>query len=161
MRLVAERTICRAYLAGVIDLLSRKYDFTIKDCQGRTKILDPVRRQTVLLTPEEWVRQHVLRYLIDDRGYPTARLAVERTIRVNNLDKRFDIAFYSVDGQPVLIAEIKRPGQPLNEAAFRQLLTYNQALRARILLWSNGAETHVFDTETGQWLEDVPACPAF
>ena len=74
----------------------RQYHFQIKNTENKRRIFDIIRKKYVVLTPEEWVRQHVIHFLVYDKGYPKTLMAVERLIKVNDLEKRFDIAVFNV-----------------------------------------------------------------
>lgn len=105
---------------------------------GVEVIFDEVRRRPVALTPEEWVRQHILHYLIYDRNYPRSLIAVERAIELNGLTKRFDVVVFTNDGQPKMLIECKAPEELLNEKVFEQIARYNQKLRVKYLWVTNG-----------------------
>lgn len=102
------------------------------------RIFDPVRRSWVALAPEEWVRQHVLNYLVHDAGCPLSLIAVEQKLLVNKLAKRADIVVHAADGRPVLLVECKAPGVKLDQRTFEQAARYNTAFRLPYLLVTNG-----------------------
>lgn len=119
-----------------------EYKFRTGEQDGRKIIFDEVRKKPVALTPEEWVRQHVLHYLMHDRNYPRSLIAVERAIELNGLTKRFDVVVFTADGQPKMLIECKAPEELLNEKVFEQIARYNQKLRVKYLWVTNG--THNF-----------------
>lgn len=108
--------------------------------EGKECIFDPLRKKWVRLTPEEWVRQNFLQYLLLEKKYPASLIAVEKEIRVGELKKRFDILVYKND-QPWLLVECKEMNVIVDEAVFHQLLRYQQALSASYLIITNGNET--------------------
>lgn len=115
-----------------------KYVFRIEEREGKPVIFDEIRRKRVALTPEEWVRQHVIHYLIHDCSYPKSLIAVERGINLNGLQKRFDIVVFNNSGLPKMIIECKAPEEPLNEKVFEQIARYNLSLNVDYLWVTNG-----------------------
>ncbi len=108
------------------------------------KIKCRIRNRLFVLTPEERVRQAILDYLIDERGYPTGYFSVENTIRVNGKDRRTDILIHTPTGDPLMIVECKAPSVKLDQAIISQIAMYNSVLDAPYLLLSNGIENHMF-----------------
>ena len=103
-----------------------------------SEIWDELRRKYVVLTPEEWVRQHVAHYLMAHLGYPRGLLSLERGHRYNQRQKRTDLVALGPAGQPLLLVECKRPTVAITPAVAQQATTYNQTMRAPILLITNG-----------------------
>jgi hypothetical protein len=116
------------------------YDFKVKLTNGKEQIFDPCRKKWVLLTPEEWVRQNLLQYLIQVCNYPIELIAIEKRIQLGTLNKRFDILVYR-GTTPWMIVECKESNTKLNEKTILQLLQYQQVLDATYLVASNGHET--------------------
>ncbi|MEI8142601.1 MAG: type I restriction enzyme HsdR N-terminal domain-containing protein [Chitinophagia bacterium] len=116
------------------------YDFKVQSIKGKDQIFDPCRKKWVTLTPEEWVRQNVLQYLIQICKYPIELIAIEKKIQLGSLAKRFDILVHR-GITPWMIIECKEANTPLNEKTILQLLQYQQALDATYLIASNGKET--------------------
>ena len=116
--------------------------FKIKKDQSRYKIYDMIRRKYVVLTPEEWVRQHIIHYLINDKHYPAGLTAVEHLVVINQLRQRADVVIYDRNRKPLLIVECKAPSVPLTAGVFEQALRYNMVLGVRIVVVSNGI-THL------------------
>jgi hypothetical protein len=104
-------------------------------------IYDPVRKKYIVLTPEEWVRQHVINYLVEHLGYPASRIAVEKQLNYNGLKRRFDVLVYDKHLKPYLIVECKAPDVPITQATFNQIAMYNKVVQAHILFVTNG-NTH-------------------
>jgi hypothetical protein len=102
------------------------------------RVFDPVRRRWVALTPEEWVRQHVLNYLVHELECPASLIAVERALEVNRLVKRADAVVYDRLGAPVLLVECKAPSVKLDQRAFEQAARYNTVFKVPFLLITNG-----------------------
>lgn len=103
-----------------------------------SEIWDDLRRKYVVLTPEEWVRQHVVHYLMAHLGYPRGLLSLERGHRYNQRQKRTDLVALGPDGRPLLLVECKRPTVAITPAVAQQAATYNQTVHAPFLLLTNG-----------------------
>ena len=101
-------------------------------------ILDPLRRKYVRLTPEEWVRQNFIQYLINEGKYPAGLLGIEVLFRFNKLRRRVDILVHNRAGEPVLIVECKSPDVKIDEAVFEQIVTYNMKFQVPYIVVTNG-----------------------
>ncbi len=133
------------------------YDFKVKEQDSKKVIFDIARKKWVALTPEEWVRQHILHYLIHDKKYPQSLIAVERGIELNGLQKRFDLVVFTNSGKPKMIIECKAPEETLNEKVFEQIARYNLSLKVDYLWVTNGALNFVSQLKGGiQLLERLP-----
>jgi virulence-associated protein VagC len=115
-----------------------QYSFTITGKEGNQMILDPLRRKYVKLTPEEWVRQNFVQYLINQGKYPAGLLGIEVMFRFNKLKRRVDILVHDRMGRPVMIVECKSPAIKLDEKVFEQIATYNMKFRVPYLVVTNG-----------------------
>lgn len=115
-----------------------EFIFRIRENESRPEIFDEVRKKWVALSPEEWVRQHVLRWLMEVKKYPASLLAVEKSIEVNGLSKRCDIVFFTRNLQPYLLVECKAPEVSVTQAVFDQAARYNLSLGAELFLITNG-----------------------
>jgi len=136
------------------------YKFKIKSRENKLFIYDIVRKKYVSLTPEEWVRQHIIHYLINDKNYPISLIAVEKKLIINKLTKRTDILVFTSKGAPNIIIECKAPSVKINQNSFDQIARYNLKLTANYLMVSNGLN-HYFcfmDVEKEQYvfLENIP-----
>lgn len=112
-----------------------------------TKIFDPIRKKWYVLTPEEWVRQHVLNYLIEVKKYPASLVSVEKEISLNGLKKRYDIVIYKKDLNPYLIVECKAPFVSLDITTIEQAQRYNLMLKANYLMITNGITDLILNIE--------------
>lgn len=108
--------------------------------QAKDLIFDPFRKKWVALTPEEWVRQNILQYISQVCQYPASLIAVEKSIQLGELTKRFDILIYK-DDKPWMIIECKEANIEINDKTIAQLYQYQQVLEAQYLIASNGHET--------------------
>ncbi len=111
------------------------YSFTIRD---NTEIFDSIRKKYVALTPEEWVRQNFVRYLIEEKKFPKSLIAIEKEIVVNRMKKRGDIVVYNRELKPILIVECKAPTVKITQATFDQVARYNLSLNVEYLIITNG-----------------------
>jgi len=138
-----------------------RYSFRIKSEGQRKHIFDNIRKRYVLLTPEEWVRQHLISYLVEDRKYPASLLAVEMPLKINRMERRADLVLFSKNGDPLLIAECKAPGVKITQGAFDQVARYNLDMKVRYLIVSNGTVHYCaeLDHVRGVWsfLRQIPA----
>ena len=121
-------------------LIYPTYPFKLQQVQGKDQIFDPFRKAWVILTPEEWVRQNILQYLVQTCNYPNSLIAVEKTIQLGELDKRFDIVVYKND-IPWMIIECKEARVEIGEKTLQQILQYQQVLKAEYLIITNGYQT--------------------
>lgn len=115
------------------------YSFSVKcDANGRKQIFDELRKRWIALTPEEWVRQNFIRYLIEDKNYPPGLIGVEVTFKMNSLTRRTDILVYNRMGNPLLIVECKAPDVKIDNKAFDQIVAYNFKFKLRYIVVTNG-----------------------
>ncbi|MEA3426278.1 MAG: type I restriction enzyme HsdR N-terminal domain-containing protein [Bacteroidota bacterium] len=136
-----------------------KHEFRFKQEADKEWIFDEFRKQWVRLTPEEWVRQNMLQYLVQTLHYPATLIAVEKEISLGELKKRFDILVYR-ESTPWMIIECKEMGVPLSEAVLKQVLNYNISLRASYIIITNGSDTAGFDLRNGT-AESITGFPSF
>jgi type I site-specific restriction-modification system R (restriction) subunit len=114
------------------------FQHKIRNEGGKTWIFDNLRHKFVLLTPEEWVRQHFVNYLIIYKGFPPERIVNEAQLSLNGQKKRCDSVLYDKDINPLVIMEYKAPSININQKVFEQISAYNWSLRVRYLIVSNG-----------------------
>ena len=117
-----------------------EHAFRKKNEDGKQLIFDKIRKKFVVLTPEEWVRQNFIQYLNREKKYPESLMAVEKQIKINGKQRRFDLLIYLRNGQPYLIAEFKAPVIKISQDAFDQVVRYNMALRVERVIVSNGLQ---------------------
>ncbi|QUB70838.1 type I restriction enzyme HsdR N-terminal domain-containing protein [Prevotella multiformis] len=136
------------------------YPARVKEADGRRQIFDILRRKYVALTPEEWVRQHFIHYLIGYKGYPAALLANEVPLQVGEKRVRADSVLYDRQLRPRLIIEYKAPTIALTQKVFDQITVYNLLLHVDYLIVSNGLETYIckmdYTNHTYRFLEMIP-----
>lgn len=141
----------------MIDIKFPPYSFKIKKEDEKEIIFDECRKRWVSLTPEEWVRQNFLQYLMQEKLYPCSLIAVEKEIMLGDLKKRFDIVVFK-NAKPWMIVECKEMQVKITEAVIQQILTYNITLQAEYLVVTNGSVTFVLHVQQGkfEWIEDLP-----
>jgi len=137
-----------------------QFDFKLRNINNRHEIFDQVRRKYVMLTPEEWVRQHLIAYLILVKGYPVSMIGVEKQLLLNKLPKRFDLVVFGRNANPFLLVECKAPGVEITEKTFDQAARYNMLLQAEYFIITNGLEHYTcrLDYENRQYIfiEEIP-----
>ena len=125
-----------------------------------TEIFDPLRRKYVALTPEEWVRQHFVHYLISEKRYPASLIANEAGIKLHSLTRRCDTVVYNKSLEPVMIAEYKEPRVKITREVFDQVIRYNSVLKVRFVVVSNGLKHYCcrmdYETMDYEYLTDIP-----
>jgi len=136
------------------------YEMKFKEKEGRRMIFDPVRKKYVALTPEEWVRQNFLQYLIREKKYPASLLRVEASFRTHGLNLRADILASGPQGQPLMIVECKAPDVKITQEVFDQAARYNMKWRSPYLTVTNGIShfcCHIFIRDGRiEFLKDIP-----
>jgi len=135
--------------------------FRFKSNENKTLIFDVIRKKFVVLTPEEWVRQHVLHFLLSEKEYPSSHINVEKQLRINNLTKRYDIVVFNADASIYLIIECKAPQIAITQDTFDQIARYNLTLNATLLMVTNGMEHYYckmdHNAEKYVFLKDIPS----
>lgn len=137
-----------------------EYNFRIKNQNEKLFIFDTQRKRYVSLTPEEWVRQHFIRFLIDEKGFPAALLAVEKQLSINGMKKRCDAILFDQYARPTLIIELKAPNIPINQTVFDQVAVYNAKLKVDYFMVSNGLEHYCCKVDSAnaryEFLSEIP-----
>jgi hypothetical protein len=136
------------------------YDFRFKNSENKIYIFDVVRKKFVILQPEEWVRQHVVHFLITEKKYPLSLINVEKQVKVNSLVKRYDIIVFKSDGSIQLLVECKAPEINILQSSFDQIAQYNMQLKSDYLMLTNGLHHFFckmdFVKEKYSFLRDIP-----
>ena len=139
------------------------FDHNIKHQDNKNVIFDVIRKKYVVLTPEEWVRQHFIHYMINQLNYSRSLIKVEGGLKYNKLAKRSDVIAYARDSSPFLLVECKAPGVRINQAAFRQSAMYNKTIGARYVALTNGLEHVCFEVQSDvkkiEFLDHIPHFP--
>jgi hypothetical protein len=136
------------------------YEFRVDEREGKRVVYDPVRQTYVRLTPEEWVRQHFVQYLVQEQGVPAGLVAIEASFQYQGQPRRADIIAHDRQGEPLLLVECKAPRVSIGQDAFDQGAGYNLVLGAPFLVVTNG-QTHYacridFEERSYAFLDDLP-----
>ena len=136
------------------------YSFRFKNSENKVSIFDEIRKKFILLTPEEWVRQHVVQFLLQDKKYPKSYINVEKLIKINDLSKRYDVVVFQPNGEIFLLIECKAPEVAISQQTFDQIARYNLVLKAKYLMVTNGLNHYFcqmdFKNEKYVFLKELP-----
>lgn len=137
------------------------FDYKINRTRDGLQIYDRLRRKFVALTPEEWVRQHFVEFIITHKGFPQSLIANEIGITLNNTRRRCDTVVYDNTATPLVIIEYKAPSVEISQATFDQIVRYNMVLQAKYLIVSNGLNHYCcsidYTNQTYQFLKEIPS----
>jgi hypothetical protein len=131
-----------------LNLPQTKLNLTRKD--GQIYVFCPIRKKKLVLTPEEWVRQHIIAYLIEEIEISSGRIVSEFSLKYNGMSRRADIVVLNENGEPILIVECKRPTIQIDNSTFHQAAEYKHVLSAKALVLSNGLNHLVIDLITNE-----------
>ncbi|MBI2280661.1 MAG: type I restriction enzyme HsdR N-terminal domain-containing protein [Bacteroidetes bacterium] len=135
------------------------YNLTLKEENGNHFIFDDIRKKYLRLTPEEWVRQNFVKYLIDKKKYPASLIVIEKGLKLNELTKRADVLIYK-DSSPILLVECKAPTVKISQDTFDQISRYNLTFKVPYLMVTNGMSHYCcqidFEKNSYHFLEDIP-----
>jgi len=136
------------------------YTFRFKNSENKVAIFDVIRKKFIILTPEEWVRQHTVQFLLEEKKYPKSYINVEKLIKVNDTSKRYDIAVFKPNGELFLLIECKAPEVTISQDTFDQIARYNLKLKAEYLMVTNGLNHYFcqmdFENEKYVFLKELP-----
>mgnify|MGYP006049148935 FL=1 len=136
------------------------YSFRFKNSENKVAIFDEIRKKFILLTPEEWVRQHTVQFLLQDKKFPKSYINVEKLIKINDLSKRYDVVVFQPNGDIFLLIECKAPEVPISQNTFDQIARYNLVLKAKYLMVTNGLNHYFcqmdFENEKYVFLKELP-----
>lgn len=150
----------------MFDLNLPECGLKLRNFNGKQQVFDVLRRKYVALTPEEWVRQHFISFLIHQKGYPPGRMVNEAEISVNGQKRRCDTVVYDAFMKPMVVLEFKAPEVVITQSAFNQISAYNFTLKVPFLIISNGRnhyccrmdvdkKTYVFESEIPDYSEMI------
>ncbi len=135
------------------------YPIKIKEEEGKQYIFDAIRKKYLVLTPEEWVRQNFIHYLIHDKNYPASLIQIEKGLKLNELQKRADALIYK-GSEPSVLIEFKAPKVKITQEVFEQIGRYNSIFKVPYLIVSNGLEHYCaridFEKNSFKFLDRVP-----
>ena len=128
--------------------------------EGTTQVFDAVRKKYLILTPEEWVRQHFIYFLNVEKNYPLGLMGVEKLVKYNDMRTRADIVLYTTQGIPNMIVECKAPKVKITQDTFNQIAKYNSQLKVQYLVVTNGMKHYCcemkYETNNIKFLEEIP-----
>jgi hypothetical protein len=136
------------------------YSFRLKNSENKVAIFDEIRKKFVILTPEEWVRQHTINYIIEEKFYPKSYVNVEKLVKINDINKRYDIVVFNAIGEIELLVECKSTTITISQDTFDQIARYNLALKAKYLMVTNGLNHYFcqmdFENQKYIFLKELP-----
>ena len=137
-----------------------KYSFRFKNSENKVAIFDEIRKKFIIITPEEWVRQHVVQFLLQNKKYPKSYINVEKTLKINDLKKRYDVVVYNPDGSILILVECKAPEIKISQHTFDQIARYNMTLKSEYLMVTNGLNHYFckmdYEKEQYDFLSELP-----
>ena len=143
------------------DLNLPPFAMRLREQDGKREIFDFLRRRYVALTPEEWVRQHFVHFLVEQKGYPRGLLANELELRIGQKKLRCDTVLYNKVLQPQMIIEYKKPEVSITQRVFNQITVYNMLLHVDYLVVSNGLQHYCcrmdYEHQSYEFLSDIPS----
>jgi len=149
------------FLRSMIDLNFPKYNFRFKNSQNKIAVFDELRKKFIILTPEEWVRQHCTQFLRQEKEFPKSLINVEKQLKIGKLTKRYDVVVYNNDGSIHLIVECKAPHIKITQNVFDQIAQYNMTLNAEYLMVTNGLSHYYckmnYEASEYEFLQEIPA----
>ena len=116
-----------------------------RSASGRTEVFDAVRGRWLVLTPEEWVRRHVVEYMLSECGYQPQQIIEEYPVNINGMAQRADIVAMGSDCKPLVVVECKEPGVKIDSQVLAQVVRYNSVLRCKYIVMTNGMDTYCYE----------------
>jgi len=139
------------------------YAFRLKKAGDRISVFDEIRKKFVVVTPEEWVRQHVVQFLMQVKKYPKSLINVEKLLTVNGLAKRYDVVVFNNDGSIFILVECKAPQVKISQTVFDQIARYNMTMQSEFLMVTNGLNHYFcqmdYQNEKYNFLAELPEYP--
>jgi hypothetical protein len=137
----------------------KNYIFRFRNAD-RVSIFDEIRKKFIILTPEEWVRQHVVHFLLHEKKYPKSLINVEKVLTINGLTKRYDVVVFNTDGSIFILVECKAPQIKITQTVFDQIARYNMTMQSQLLMVTNGNDHYYcrmdYQNEKYVFLADLP-----
>ena len=136
------------------------YTFRFKNSENKVAIFDVIRKKFIILTPEEWVRQLTVQFLLEEKKYPKSLINVEKVLKINGLTKRYDVVVFNSDGSIFILVECKAPEVKISQNTFDQIARYNLTMKAQHLMVTNGLNHYFcqmdFEKEKYIFLKELP-----
>ena len=141
-------------------LIYPSFNVRLKQENNKPHVFDEVRKKWLLLSPEEWVRQHLVNFLVKHKKVPLSLISIEKEINLNATRKRYDVVVYGKDLNPLLLVECKSPEVVIDQSTLEQTLRYNLILGVNYLLMTNGIKDYVIKVENGKG-KLLPELPSY
>ena len=145
----------------LLPLLLPPYPFKITDQNGQLTLFDTIRKKNIILTPEEWVRQHFVQYLINQKHYPKTLIKLEGGHKLLGMARRSDIVVHNPAGEKILLVECKAPSVSIDQKTFDQVARYNMVHKVKLLAVTNGLQHYYcridFENRDYQFIQELPA----
>ncbi len=142
------------------ELVFPPFNYKLRKENGKVAIFDIIRKKYIILAPEEWVRQHLIHFFINQLNYPKSLISVEDGLKVNKMKKRSDVLVYDRQGKIFMVVECKSAKVKLNQNAMIQLSTYNQKYNSEYIALTNGLQVYVckmdYENKMVDYLEQFP-----
>ena len=139
------------------------FSFRFKNSENKVSIFDAIRKKFIILTPEEWVRQHTVQFLLEEKNYPKSYINVEKLVKVNDINKRYDIVVFHPNGELYLLIECKAPEVKITQETFDQIARYNLNIQSNYLMVSNGLDHYFCQMDYKQkrytFIKELPNYP--
>jgi len=136
------------------------YPFRISDQNGQLTLFDEIRKKNIVITPEEWVRQHFVQYLIRQKHFPKTLIKLEGGHKLHGMAKRSDIVVFNSAGEKILLVECKAPSVTIDQKTFDQIARYNMVHKVKLLAVSNGLQHYYcridFENRDYKFIEELP-----
>jgi hypothetical protein len=136
------------------------HPFKITEANGQLTLFDEIRKKTIIITPEEWVRQHFVQFLIKEKKYPKTLIKLEGGHKLHGMAKRSDIIIFNKEGRKILMVECKAPGVTINQKVFDQIARYNMVHKIELLAVTNGLQHYFctinFEDESYRFITELP-----
>jgi hypothetical protein len=136
------------------------YPFKINDSNGQLTLFDEIRKKHLIITPEEWVRQHFVQYLINQKKYPKSLIKLEGGVKLNGMPRRTDIVVFNPAGEKILMVECKAPSIAIDQKVFDQVARYNITHKIGLLAVTNGLQHYYctvdFNNQDYKFIEELP-----
>ncbi len=139
-----------------LNLVFPPFAHKVKKNEGKLYIFEEISKKYRLLTPEEWVRQHCIQYLVNNMNYPASLIQVEGGMKVDKLNKRTDIRIYNSRGDVFMLIECKAPQVQINLETLQQIAQYQKIQQAEYLVITNGLHYHIFN-KSSEIITDFPS----
>jgi type I site-specific restriction endonuclease len=138
-----------------------KYKFRFEKRENQVFIFDTIRKRFILCTPEEWVRQHLIQFFMQEKAVPSGFISIEKEVHINGLKKRYDALIADKHGNPIVLIECKAPSVKISQTVFQQIAEYNLHFRVPYLFVSNGLSHYICKIEENNTIKFLKTMPQY